>query len=37
LTSLEVLRYGVGHWEVRLCIGSCDFRKDKVLARTSVE
>jgi hypothetical protein len=37
LTSLEGLRYGVSHWEVRLCIGSCEFRKDEVLARISVE
>jgi hypothetical protein len=36
-TSLEGLRCGVGRWEVRLCIGSCEFRKDEVLARTSVE
>lgn len=37
LISLEGLRYGVGCWKVRLCVGSCEFGKDEMLAGTSVQ
>lgn len=37
LMSLGELRCSVGCWEVRLFVSSCEFDKDEVLARTSVE